>query len=184
MNPLFIDVEASSLSGQGYPIEVAWLDERGAGGSHLIYPMPTWREWSSDSQAVHGIGRQKLLDFGQQAPVVARLLSEAAAGCTVFSDAPVADARWLAMLLDTAGLKKIAVSNVYDTSADACRPLFGAMPPLVAVSLSTSLMRQAEEEADAAIKTRHRAKADAWRLWYGWVRLQELVREALDGWPK
>lgn len=38
----FLDLEASSLSDNGYPIEVAWVDEFGHAEEYLIHPVEEW----------------------------------------------------------------------------------------------------------------------------------------------
>lgn len=39
---VFLDFEASSLSDQSYPVEVAWVFQDGRTESHLINPAPEW----------------------------------------------------------------------------------------------------------------------------------------------
>jgi DNA polymerase III subunit epsilon len=56
---IFLDLEASSLSSQSYPIEIgcAWIEnDRVVQVSDLIRPDLSWPpDWSRESEAVHGI---------------------------------------------------------------------------------------------------------------------------------
>ncbi len=57
---VFLDFEASSLSKQSYPVEVAWVFEDGRSRAFLIRPAPDWTDWSSEAEAIHGISRELL----------------------------------------------------------------------------------------------------------------------------
>lgn len=48
---VFLDFEASSLSKQSYPIEVAWVFEDGRSEEYLIRPAPIWTDWDSAAEA-------------------------------------------------------------------------------------------------------------------------------------
>jgi len=58
--PRFLDVEASSLSRNSYPIEIAWSDRFGNIESHLInvHAVDSWLDWSYESYEIHGISRE------------------------------------------------------------------------------------------------------------------------------
>ncbi len=105
--PVFIDFEASSLSPQGWPIEIglAWLlGKRVVVKSKLIRSRPEWAEedWDPDSEQVHGIPRADLED-AESADDVATWLLETITGRVVVSDAPEFDQRWLDRLLSKPG---------------------------------------------------------------------------------
>lgn len=68
---VFLDFEASSLSKQSYPIEVAWVFEDGRHRSHLIRPTPEWTDWSHEAEQIHGISRSLLLTEGHSVHDVA-----------------------------------------------------------------------------------------------------------------
>jgi len=97
--PMFIDFEASSLSPQSHPIEVAWTTEAGEIESHLISPAQVdgWIDWSADSERIHGIPRALLLEQGASpAAVMQRLKARSAS--VAYCDAPDYDGRWLSRL--------------------------------------------------------------------------------------
>ena len=129
----FVDVEASSLSVGGFPIEVAWVDEHGQGESHLIRPADAWLhppsgllEWSPASERVHGIGMEMLLADGEPHDHVARRVAGILGRPNAMpcSDAPRFDARWLRMLLEAVGLKgALVLVDIQQIYGWACRPL-------------------------------------------------------------
>ena len=98
--PLFLDIEASSLT--GWPIEIG-LSQPGSIGidtwSSLIRPRPDWSDadWAPEAERVHGIGRARL----QSAPPadLVRKAVEARIQTVMISDCPAFDGKWLAMLL-------------------------------------------------------------------------------------
>jgi hypothetical protein len=66
MIPRFLDVEASSLEINSYPIEIAWSDHLGNIESHLInpYSVEEWTDWDYHAQQVHGISRKLCREEG------------------------------------------------------------------------------------------------------------------------
>jgi len=66
MTPRFLDIEASSLSMDSYPIEVAWSDNYGTIESHLInpYSVEYWTDWDYNAQQIHGISRKQCREEG------------------------------------------------------------------------------------------------------------------------
>ena len=100
MTPVFLDIEASSLS--GWPIEIG-LSRLGPIGietwSCLIHPRPGWSEadWDPRSAEIHGIARDRL-HTAPAAEIVAKAV-EARLGAHVISDCPEFDGKWLRMLL-------------------------------------------------------------------------------------
>jgi DNA polymerase III subunit epsilon len=100
---IFLDFEASSLSRRSYPIEIgcAWIEaDRVVHIAELIRPDPSWPpDWSAESAAVHGIGREALA-IAEPAVSVARGFAALLAGRTIVSDAPDFDGRWLGRLLE------------------------------------------------------------------------------------
>lgn len=179
----FVDFEASSLSPASYPIEVGWVFEDGSGASVLIKPEAAWTDWSAEAESVHGISRATLAAEGIPAVEVARRLVEVLDGHELYSDADTADQRWLGVLLSTAGLPPLPVRDIYGVYVGAVKLLVTRMPASIATSMAQSFLAQAEIEAERAVPTRHRAEADARRLFWTWRRLRELATEALDGWP-
>ena len=98
--PSFLDFEASSLSPQSYPIELAWSLEDGSVESHLISPrgIETWTDWDPEAERIHGIPRDLLLAQGQPPSMVCGFANKQLSGKTVYCDAPSFDGMWLAKL--------------------------------------------------------------------------------------
>lgn len=98
--PTFIDFEASSLSSDSYPIEVAWNHSDGSIESHLISPadISEWTDWSIGSQAVHGLTRRELIERGKSPSWVCHRMKESISDQTLYSDEVQFDAMWLSKL--------------------------------------------------------------------------------------
>ncbi|TQV68126.1 hypothetical protein FKG94_23840 [Exilibacterium tricleocarpae] len=104
-NLIFIDVEASGLDIDSYPIEIA-LRLNGATHSWLIRPEAGWRHWCKNAEALHGLPRQQLVETGLDARVVAAEINALLASTDglVYSDAAPWDAHWVSVLFDGAQL--------------------------------------------------------------------------------
>ncbi|SDY84619.1 Exonuclease [Citreimonas salinaria] len=99
----FLDLEASGLGPDSWPIEVgvAWLDGRRViRHSSLIRPRAEWPEdaWSQVSAQVHGIPRSVLND-APDADEVAEWFLDLVGDRALVSDAPDHDGMWLQRLL-------------------------------------------------------------------------------------
>ncbi len=95
--PPFLDFEASSLSSNSYPIEVAWSRPDGSIESHLISPVGIegWSDWSLHSEKVHGISRDELLAHGESPELICTRMNLELAGQVVYTDNPIYDGSWL-----------------------------------------------------------------------------------------
>ena len=95
--PQFLDIEASSLEMDSYPIEIAWSYPNGEVEAHLIDPylMAHWTDWDPAAQAVHGLSRRYLSQHGKDPKRVAGRIQAVLAGQTVYSDAAGFDQAWL-----------------------------------------------------------------------------------------
>ena len=116
---VFLDMEASSLAPDSWPVEVglAWV----TGGrvevrSSLVRPEFYWslRAWSRVSARVHGVALDELRR-APPAPQVARWAAGIVGDATLVSDAPEWDLRWLARLYETA--EGLRVPRVVDFDA-------------------------------------------------------------------
>ena len=98
--PIFLDIEASSLSSRSYPIEVAWNTPDGAIETQLISPaaIARWTDWSVQAEQLHGLPREVLHQEGKAPSWVGRRLNQQLAGHVVYSDDPEYDGIWLAEL--------------------------------------------------------------------------------------
>lgn len=106
---VFLDFEASSLGDGGFPVEVAWVFENGRSETHLIRPAETWTVWDAEAEAIHGIGRDQLLEEGADHRDVAARMLDQLSGHALYVTAPSWDGQWLSLLLRTAGLPRHAL---------------------------------------------------------------------------
>jgi hypothetical protein len=101
-----IDVEASSLSENSYPIEVGVYIPIGnevLEYEWLIKPEKEWlddREWNEQSSKVHNISLDKLKNEGVSGYTVCQKLNALLLGQTIYSDAPEFDEMWLKVMFD------------------------------------------------------------------------------------
>ncbi|MFV8836496.1 hypothetical protein ACNSTU_16160 [Aquisalimonas sp. APHAB1-3] len=103
--PCFIDFEASGLTSESYPIEVAWSMPDGTVESHYIDPAPHWDYWDPEAEAIHWIPRHLLRDCGRPVAWIAERMNAVLAGHTVYCDAPGMDRFWMNRLFDAAGVE-------------------------------------------------------------------------------
>ena len=155
----FIDLEASGLSSDSWPVEVglAWPESgRPCSAGRLIRPESHWptSAWSAESAAVHGIPLAELR-AAEPAPEVARWVLDRVAGRRLVSDAPPWDRAWLATLLATLG-EGVAVPRLHDFDA------------VVARRYDFAGVRRVYAHLDAH-PAPHRAAADAERLLRAWL---------------
>ena len=101
--PVFIDFEASSLSKDSYPVEVAWVFEDGRSRSFLIRPAPGWNDWSAEAEAIHGISREQLDKEGVEVSIIVDEMVATLADMDLCASAPSWDGKWLSALLRAAG---------------------------------------------------------------------------------
>jgi hypothetical protein len=127
--PIFIDLEASSLSSASYPIEVAWNDPDGTIEAHLISPahIPHWTDWSEKAEQLHGISRAALLTSGKPPPWICRRLNHQLAGTMVYSDEPNYDGMWLTALfaVSSCGGPAFTIRSVDDLLVSLVGPHIG-----------------------------------------------------------
>jgi hypothetical protein len=168
--PCFLDFEASSLSMESYPIEVAWNLEDGTIESHLISPagIADWTEWDAEAEKIHGIRREELIAGGKQSAWVCQRMNEQLAGRVVYTDAPRFDGRWLLRLFEAGG---IAHQFRIDDSDDLFVSLIS--PNVSGRVWGLVKLWQMKQEARRLAPGRHRA---AWDVEY-LVRLWELASE-------
>jgi hypothetical protein len=103
---LWIDIEASSLSVDSWPIEFGWCSADLRAESFLIRPMEKWTDWSIMSELIHGIGLEELMDHGIEAESAARRINAVCAGRQVLSDNPEMDSGWLDQLFHDVGVAR------------------------------------------------------------------------------
>lgn len=98
-----IDIEASGLHFDSYPIEIA-VKIKKVTKSWLIKPEPSWTYWSSAAEGIHGITREDLDKNGVSAQRVAIELNEFLSheNGLVYSDAVDWDSDWISTLYKAA----------------------------------------------------------------------------------
>lgn len=101
--PNFIDIEASGLHFDAYPIEIA-VTLASKVHAWLIQPEPGWTYWSEQAEAMHGLSRSFLQTHGLPASAVAQQLNQVLADSVgvVYSDACAWDEDWLNTLFRAA----------------------------------------------------------------------------------
>ena len=104
--PPIIDIEASGFGRGSYPIEIGVIDKHQQPFCRLIRPQPDWQHWNDEGQAIHGITRQTLNDFGKDAREIAEQLNDLLRGQTVYSDAWGHDYSWLNLLFNAANVPR------------------------------------------------------------------------------
>ncbi len=156
---VFLDFEASSLSDDSFPIEVAWVFEDGRDQSFLLRPLPAWTDWDEGAERIHGISRARLDAEGADVATVAQEMVETLSGHALFASAPSWDGKWLSVLLRGAGLPRHALrlGKSDDAFVEAARNIAGdrvSDPDLNALVIG--IIAKTEPPAPA-----HRALADA-----------------------
>jgi hypothetical protein len=166
--PSFLDFEASSLTSDSYPIEVAWSLADGSVESHLISPagIDTWEDWSLISQQVHGITREELLGHGKTPAWVCARMNEQLAGQAVYTDNPAYDRMWLGKLFSV-----VKGSSLRFRLGFVDELLFGLTYPNPARRAAAMIeIREMKEEARRRVGGQHRAHLDVqylielWRI--------------------
>jgi hypothetical protein len=172
---VFLDFEASSLSRDGYPIEVGWVREDGVGEDHLIRPASGWTDWDPSAEAIHGLTREILLGRGEPHEDVARRMMEALAQHQLFASAPSWDGKWLSVLLRGAGFPRHALRLRDTEEADqqaAVEILTGRGMGGDLAAEATRIVRQAR--GGLAGPPAHRALADARQEYEIWLEVRRI----------
>jgi DNA polymerase III epsilon subunit-like protein len=103
-----IDLEASGLGAESYPIEVAWInDDTGDYDSFLINPESAqdWTYWDDYAEEVHGIDRGDLVSKGLDIIHACERMNKKLKGKTLISDALEFDLFWLKRLFKATGME-------------------------------------------------------------------------------
>jgi hypothetical protein len=157
--PIVIDVEASGFGRGSYPIEVGVVMADGTRHCYLVTPSRDWTAWDEQAEAVHGISRRQLSDFGSPADDVAWRLNELLRGQTVYSDAWSFDMSWLGKLFEEVGMAQaFRVADVAELLDEATRRRWHHVKESVVSELGLK---------------RHRASIDAQVVQQTWLRLRD-----------
>ena len=176
---VFLDFEASSLSDDGYPIEVGWVFEDGQAESHLIKPAPQWVDWDRSAEALHQISRATLEADGVPHDVVAHRLLDTLGQHVVYASAPSWDGKWLSVLFRAAGIPRHAMrlKDSGEAYAEAAvEALSAAVPPAQVDILAAEIVGRALAAAGER-PVKHRALADAEQERQIWLEVRRLAHE-------
>ena len=161
VRPNIIDIEASGMGNDSYPIEIGVMLSNGHSYCALIYPDADWRHWDQQAEALHGISRETLLTNGKAIAQIAAELNELLADQTVYCDGWVVDKPWLTQLFQKSGAKpKFSLSALEMILKE----------PQMEIWAQT----KAQVMQDLAL-TRHRASADARIIQETYARTQQLT---------
>ncbi|MFV1872761.1 MAG: hypothetical protein ACMZ64_05480 [Oleiphilus sp.] len=115
---IIFDIEASGLSNESYPIEIAWQDSDNPKDfdSFLIKPAETWSHWDNVAEKhVHHITREVLFDSGVTAKDACERLNEKLLGRMIYSDAITYDQKWIYKLFfDSCIIPNFRLGSIYD----------------------------------------------------------------------
>jgi hypothetical protein len=179
MKTFFLDCEASSLSQNSYPIEIAWVGMDGQGESYLIKPEPDWTDWSPVAERLHGIRRATLEAKGTPVGQVAKRMIAALAGTRVVSDNPEFEHFWVVRLLAAttiAGFEDFTISHCKTLQTEQIKRIAETVTADPATPAYHRAMRTALDKAQMLVNSvveaeqakgrhKHRALPDATNLW-------------------
>ncbi len=103
--PTILDIEASGFGAQSYPIEIGVVRADGVRFCRLIKPFSDWQHWDVSAEALHGISREELEQYGADPVSVCHDLNQFLGSSTAYSDGWVVDQPWLIKLYAAAGVQ-------------------------------------------------------------------------------
>ena len=158
--PRFLDVEASSLSANSYPIEVAWSNEKGDITSYLINPylVDCWTDWSVDSQKIHGITREQCKEQGVDPRWLCDYMSNSIdPNQNIYADGGEFDEYWIDTLYGAGSDLGFAQFRVMHSDRIMLAQLEKAEKN---VNRRFELFKELKQEARRIVDGRHRAAVD------------------------
>lgn len=160
-HPYIIDVEASGLGPNSYPIEVGLALEPDRRYCTLIRPADRWDHWDKQAESVHKISRKNLLEYGRCVTEVALKLNHLLGNKIVFTDAWCVDSPWIIELYAAAGIEK-----TFKVSA-------------LEMILTEQQMNLWAQTRDAVVLdlglARHRASNDSWIIQETYIRTLAMI---------
>jgi hypothetical protein len=175
--PIFADFEASSLSSDSYPIEVAWNIGQDI-ESHLINPycIESWTDWDPVAQAVHGLSRNYLSTHGEHPTSVAERMNQVLSGQSIYFDGMPHDQWWMDELFAAAEIKRqfkvsdaqSVIYNLIESSAE-----YALLEPMERRTNSIELAQRLLRKFKAEQKVIHRAGEDIKPYIHAWQYLQD-----------
>lgn len=118
---VILDVEASGLSSDSYPIEIAWVSIiNGGDNDQFLIDHKTadnWKDWDECAESLHGISRLSLKS-GLCVFIAAQRLNSQLCGCVAVSDHSATDKLWIDKLFKEAGIdRKFEIIDILDLSS-------------------------------------------------------------------
>lgn len=174
-----IDLEASGLHGESYPIELGWaLPDTGEVGSVLIAPPPSWtpEQWDSAAEQIHGLSRADLFRDGvPPEAAVERFLTAVRGRHLLYCDGLATDRVWLERLFEAAGRRDYRITMRGHGAGPGFRlrdvaDLYAALAPARVID-----RERARRDADTGPSI-HRGGPDAARLMALLHRIQRARR--------
>jgi hypothetical protein len=163
-HPYIIDLEASGLASNSYPIEVGLALAPGQRFCALIEPAEEWEHWDQQAESVHGISRDILLKKGRSVTEIATELNQLLSERIVYSDAWGVDSTWVTTLFAAARMDK-----TFNVSA-------------LEMILNEQQMDIWKETRSAVVRdlglARHRASNDAWIIQETYARTLAMTSSA------
>jgi len=156
-NYLFLDIEASGLHPDSYPIQIgiAWPNMSIDSQQFLIRPVKEWTYWSREAEAVHGFSLDECRRDGVTVIEAVERLESLVAGRFVHSDVVAWDDFWLNQLYAAAGRERsFALHDVWDAYGAAVHSLGHVVDPY-------HLCSQCLEWASRPYPHTHKADDDA-----------------------
>jgi hypothetical protein len=178
----FLDFEASSLSKQSFPIEVAWVFEDGRSESHLIRPAPTWNDWDPKAEAIHHIDLEQLRRDGTDHADVARRMVAQLDGHDLVASAPSWDGKWLSTLLRAAGLPRhrLRLRASGDARRECARQILAPLFTTGALKAAVERILESAERIPFGERA-HRALADAEDERRLWLQIRHAAEDLARG---
>jgi len=156
-----IDLEASGLHFDSYPIEVA-VRVKDITKSWLIRPETNWTHWCKTAESLHGITRNELIANGLTTLQVAKELNDflSQTDGLIYSDAAQWDSDWINTLYHSANEPQLFhILSLYDLLEPAQHAEFDNTKAQLAASGKYRQHRAAEDVEliwQALIKTKNR----------------------------
>ncbi len=177
--PRFLDIEASSLGVNSFPIEVAWSDHLGNIESHLInpYAIEEWTDWDYHAQQLHGISRKMCREGGMHPDRVCNKMSESIKpGEIIYADGLPFDDFWIDTLYGAGSMLGYAQFRIMHSD-------LVMLSLLRKVELDDRKLLQLYErlkmQARKMVGARHRAEPDVLYLIELWKLCLIMNREAI-----
>lgn len=170
--PRFLDIEASSLSMDSYPIEIAWSDQAGKIESYLINPVTVneWTDWDYNAQQMHGISRKRCQEEGVHPEFLCQRMNQSfRSGEVIYADGIPYDEWWIENLYAVGSVDGFAEFTIVHSDT-LMLPLL--MPAEIDQYKRWQIFEQLKMVARKKVGGRHRAMMDVQYL----IELFQLCR--------